>query len=117
MALVPRPAPFGDAWSDMIGFVFQRRPHQYVFAALSVAIPALTFYAFVDEFTREKEYQAPPVIYMKQWSADRTVAEIKAQQMRDLPGELAAKKAEADALEKNRAVFRRLQKQFKSIGG
>ncbi len=117
MAFLPRPAPLGDAWSDMIGYVFQRRPHQYVFAALSIGISALTFYAFVDEFTREREYRDPPVIYMQQWSAERTLAEIKAQQAKDLPAELAAKKARAEAIEKRKAAFRRLQADFKSVGG
>ncbi len=117
MAFLPKPAPIGDAWSDMIGFVFQRRPHQYVFAALSVAIPILTFFAFMSEFNRTKEYQDPPIIYMKQWSAERTIAEIKKQQAKDLPAELAAKKAEAEAIEKRRASFQRLRAQFKSVGG
>lgn len=117
MAFLPKPAPIGEAWSDMVAFVFQRRPHQYVFAALAVGIPILTFYAFVNQFSYEKEYQLPPVIYVKQWPAERTRAEMVAQQKRDLPGELARKKALADAIAKRKAMFKKMETQFKSVGG
>jgi hypothetical protein len=117
MALLPKPAPLGDAWSDMVGFVFQRRPHQYVFAALSVAIPILVYWGFVDQFSYEKEYIPPTPIYVQQWSTERTRADMQAQQAKDLPGELARKKAQADAIEKRKAMFRKLQAQLKAVGG
>jgi hypothetical protein len=117
MALLPKPAPIGDAWSDMIGFVLQRRPHQYVFAALSVAIPILVFLGFIDQFSYEKPYEAPTPIYVQQWTQERTRAEMMAQQAKDLPAELARKKALADAIEKRKAMFRRMQAQLKSVGG
>ncbi len=117
MAFLPKPAPIGEAWSDMVRFVFQRRPHQYVFAALAVAIPVLTFYAFVNQFSYEKEYKLPPVTYVEQWPTDRTRAEMIARQQKDLPGELARKKAAAEAVARRKAMFKKLQTQFKSIGG
>jgi len=117
MAFLPKPAPVGEAWSDMVAFVTERRPHQYVFAALAVAIPVLTFYAFVNQFSYEKEYTLPPVTYVKQWSAERTRAEMMAQQKKDLPAELARKKALADAIAKRKAMFKKMEAQFKSVGG
>ena len=40
-----------------------------------------------------------------------------AQQKKDLPGELARKKALADAIAKRKAMFKKLETQFKSVGG
>lgn len=117
MAFLPKPAPLGDAWSDMIAFVFERRPHQYVFAALSLAATALMLWAFTAQFSPEPEYVPPTVVYVEQWSAARTRAETEAQQKKDLPAELARKKAEADAIEARKAMFRKLQAQLKSFGG
>jgi hypothetical protein len=117
MAMLPKPAPIGDAWSDMVSFVFQRRPHQYVFAALSVSIPILVIIAFFGQFDYEKEYVPPTPIYVEQWTEERTRAEMMAQQAKDLPAELARKKAEADAIERRKAMFRKMQAQLKAFGG
>lgn len=117
MALLPKPAPIGEAWSDMVVFVSQRRPHQYVFAALAVCIPILVLIAFFGQFDYEKEYVPPTPIYVQQWTQERTRAEMMAQQAKDLPGELARKKAREEAIEKRKAMFRKMQAQLKSFGG
>ncbi len=115
--MLPKPAPIGEAWSDMVTFVTQRRPHQYVFAALSVTIPILVFIGFLGQFDYEKEYIPPEPIYVEQWTDKRTRAEMMAQQAKDLPGELARKKAREDAIEKRKAMFRKMEAQLKAFGG
>lgn len=117
MAMLPKPAPLGEAWADVRDFVLQRRPHQWVFAALAVTIPILVIAAFMKQFTLVKPYVPPTVIFADQWTAGRTVEEIRAKQAKDLPAELARKKAEADAIERRKAMFRKLEKQYKSIVG
>lgn len=116
MAMLPKPAPIGEAWSDMVGFLRERRPHQYVFAALAVTIPIVVVSAFFAQFDYQKEYIPPTPIYVQQWSTERTRAEMMAQQAKDLPGELARKKAREEAIEKRKAMFRKMQAQMKAFG-
>jgi hypothetical protein len=97
-------------------FLRQRRRHQIVFAALAIAIPIAVLLAFVDEFNRTPEWHPPEVMYVQQWSAERTRAEIAAQQARDLPGELAKKKQIEEFQAERRAQFKRAREALRSVG-
>jgi hypothetical protein len=116
MKFLPRPSTPRNALSDMIEFVRERRQHQYVFAALAIAIPTLTLYAIANEFDRKPEWKPPTVTYMTQWRASRTPAQVRAQQAIDLPAELARKKAARDAEAARKAQFVRLKTKLKAVG-
>ena len=116
MAILPRPSSPRAAWRDMIGFVRERRRHQMVFAALAIGVTIAMLGAFVDEFNRKEVWKPPVVTYVKQWPASRSLADVRAQQARDLPAELAEKKR-LEALEaEQRAQFQRARKQLHDIG-
>ncbi len=116
MAFLPRPVSPVSAIADMVTFIRERRQHQYVFAALSVAIPILVFYAFLSEFNRVEQWKPPVITYIDQWGPQRSRAEIQAQQARDLPGELARKKAQADAEAAHKADLIRLKSRLRAVG-
>jgi hypothetical protein len=116
MAFLPRPVSPTSAIADMVAFIRERRKHQYVFAALAVAIPILMFYAFQNEFNRSPQWKQPVITYVEQWRPDRTLKDIVAQQAKDLPGELARKKAEAEAEAAHKAELIRLKERLRAVG-
>lgn len=116
MSIIPRPASPRVAWQDAVSFLRQRRRHQIVFAALAIAVPILVIFAFMDEFNRTAEYHPPEVIYFKQWTAERTRAEIMAQQAKDLPAELAEKKRIEEFQAERRAQFKRARDALRKVG-
>jgi hypothetical protein len=108
MAILPRPSSPLDAWRDFRDFVRAPRKHKIVFAALACAFPVMLFWAMIRDADVRQEWIPPTIVYVKQWPASRTAAEARAQQARDLPAELAAKKAREDAAEAKRQSYRRL---------
>ena len=108
MAIFPRPSSPRAAWRDLRDVVVAPRKHKMVFAALSLAFPALIFIGMAREAKVDEEWVPPTIIYVKQWPASRTAAEARAQQAKDLPAERAAKKARDDAAEAQRQAYRRL---------
>jgi hypothetical protein len=116
MSIIPRPSSPRVAWRDAVLFLRQRRPHQIVFVALAIGIPIMVFLAFINEFNRVPEWQAPEVMYVQQWSAERTRAEVAAQQARDLPAELAKKKQIEEFQAERRAQFKRARDALRSVG-
>jgi hypothetical protein len=116
MSIIPRPASPRVAWRDAVSFLRQRRPHQIVFVALAIGIPILVFLAFINEFNRTPEWHPPEVMYVQQWTAERTRAEVAAQQARDLPAELAKKKQIEEFQAERRAQFKRAREALRSVG-
>jgi hypothetical protein len=108
MAILPKPSSPVAAWRDFRDVIAAPRKHKMVFAALSLAFPAMIFWAMAREAKGDEEWTPPTIIYVKQWSASRTAAEARAQQAIDLPAELAAKKEREDAAEAKRQAYRRL---------
>ena len=108
MAILPRPSSPLAAWRDFRDFVRAPRKHKIVFAALSLTLPLGIFWAMIREAKIDEVWKPPTIVYVKQWPASRTVAEARAQQAKDLPAELAAKKARDDAAEARRQSYRRL---------
>lgn len=94
----------------------QRRPHQIVFMALAIGIPLLVIGGFVNEFNRQPVWHEPEVMYVQQWTAERTRAEVAAQQARDLPAELAKKKQIEKFEAERRAQFKRARDALRSVG-
>src|SRR3569623_1128571 len=70
------------ASSDLYSYVRRRRPHQIVFLTLAFALPFGMFQLFMYD-TRIVRPYTRDIVYVQQWRADRTDAEILDQQMID----------------------------------
>ncbi len=77
---------------------------------LAVVITALWFWAIFDKLDVRPEWEPPKVMYVKQWPKTRTAAEVRAQQAKDAPQELAARKAEEAAARKRQDEYKQLAK-------
>lgn len=97
---IPLLSRFVGAWRDLRGFLATRQRHQYVFAALSVAICVLLVAGFYHD--SKFPYQER-IIYVQNWPANRTDAEIIAQQKVE---RIQKQKAMAE----RQAAYRRLAK-------
>jgi hypothetical protein len=83
--------------------------------ALAVGITAALIAAFVGDSKVEPEY-VPHITYVQQWRADRTDAEIKAQQVID-QAKREQQEAEIQAERaKSQAEFKRLDDKLKRMG-
>lgn len=94
----------GGAWADLRYFFGRRQPHQWGFGALAVTIVMVTLWAFWHDSDFKPAYHRD-IVYVQQWRADRTDADIIAQQKIDGPKEAAIKAAEAERQERNRRFF------------
>ncbi|MES2986778.1 MAG: hypothetical protein V4808_02620 [Pseudomonadota bacterium] len=116
MSFLSRFSPF-RAFSDLRAFLRSRRPHEVGFMALSIAITWTVILAFsIDTDNIQKDYVEPDIIYVQDYSANRTDAQIIAQQKIDLPKEKARAKALTDAQRKRQEEFKRLDDKLKSWG-
>ena len=104
MSWLPRPVGPRAAFADLRNFMRQRSREQVIGAALAVLVTAVIVIEF---FVDSKINTAPPpqVIYVEQWSTNRTDAEIIAEQKKD--------QAEREAAAKERQrQFQELEKRF-----
>ena len=108
MAILPRPSSPITAWRDFREFARAPRKHKIVFAALACVFPAFLLWAMIHDAKVDEEWVPPTIVYVKQWPANRTAAQVRAQQAKDLPAERAARKALDDAAEARRQAYRRL---------
>lgn len=95
------------ATRDLRVFLSRRKPYEVVFMGLAVAVTWTIIFAFAVDTHVESEKE-PVIIYAQSWPLNRSDEEIKAQQAKDLPQELA-RKAEIERLQKER------QQQFQKI--
>ena len=96
------------ALADLRYFFGQRRPHQWGFAALAVTLTGVTLWAFWHDSKFKPVYHRD-IIYVQQWRAGRTDAEVRAQQRIDAPAEAARRAAEMRRLEDNRRFFQKMK--------
>lgn len=103
------------AYQDLRLFLSQRRKHEVVFLALSLAITYLIIFYMIHDSKIVKDNR-PVIIYVQQWPANRTDAEIIAQQKIDgveqTKREEAAKKRDAE----NQAAWKRIDDGLKKYG-
>jgi hypothetical protein len=92
--------------ADFLSAFRQKIEHRWLFILLALLIPGIFVGAFIQQFTKEKDYHPPEVIFFQNWKANRSDAEIKRQQALDAPAEQAYRKAVADAEAKRRADMR-----------
>lgn len=93
----PDPEHKGGSIRDMLTVFRQPQPHKWAFIAASLAIPALGIIGFAVQYDKEAVYKPPPVIFIKDWPANRTEAQMKAQQALDAPAEQEYRDAVAAA--------------------
>jgi hypothetical protein len=103
------------AFTDLWGFLRQRRRHEVVFLVLSFSLTWGMFTAFMIDTRIVRPYKRD-IVYVQQWRADRTDAEIIAQQKIDLPKEKAALEAQAKADAQRRLAFKHMNDQLKAVG-
>lgn len=103
------------AYRDLRFFLSQRRPHELLFLTLSITITLLLIAGFVHDSHIPTPYKEN-IIYVEQWPADRTEAQILAQQKIDS----AAKHKQDAMLEKqrraNQAQFQALDNHLTAMG-
>lgn len=104
---LPRPSSPRAVWADLKAFAGERNPHQWIAGAIALAMPLALIGLFVlDSGTFKRE---PQLIYVESWRADRSDAEIVADQKK--------RQAEKEALQKERqAQMKRLGERMEKIG-
>jgi hypothetical protein len=105
---LPRPASPRVVWNDLRAFWKDRPRHQWMVAVLAVLIPLGIIVAF---FIDSSQGLTPrqEIVYFHSWPADRTDAEIRAQQKADLERINAAR-------ERRRQEFQRLDSSLNRLG-
>jgi hypothetical protein len=104
MSWFPRPVGPRAAIADLLAFMRQRSSEQRIGAALAVLVTAI----IVIEFLVDAQLgTAPPpqIVYVEQWPANRTDAQIAADQKKD--------QAEKEAFQKEKQrQFQKLENQL-----
>lgn len=105
MSWFPRPVGPRAAWADLRAFLRHREREHWIGAALAVLVTIIIIIEFLVD---SKINTAPPprMVYVEQWNADRTDAEIVADQ----------KKAQAEKEAAQRERQRQFQKLEKQLG-
>ena len=82
MSWFPRPSTPSAAFADLRAFMSHRSREQKIGAALSLLVTAIIVIVF---FVDSKINTAPPpyIVYVENWPAKRSDAEIVAQQKKD----------------------------------
>ena len=104
MSWFPRPVGPRAAFRDLGAFMRQRSREQRIAAALAVLSTMIIVVVFFADAKVNTETPAQ-IVYVEQWSANRTDSEIVAQQKKDQ----AAREA---ALKERQRQFKKLEKQL-----
>jgi len=107
-------SPLG-AVRDLRAFLARRQPYELGFLALSMVITLGLLVAFVHDSHVAAPYK-PDIIYVEQWRADRTDAEIIAQQKLDKIKQDAELADYHRRQAERQAQFKRLDDHLKSMG-
>jgi len=104
MSVFPRPSSPTAAFRDLFAFMRQRSREQVIGAALAVLVTMIIAILFLVD-PKVNTQPGEQIVYVESWPANRTDAQIAADQKKDQAAMLAAKK------EKQRQ-FQKLAKQF-----
>lgn len=105
---LPRPSSPKALLADMRAFASQRSPHHWIAAGLAIVMPAAVIILFITD-TQRNIAPGPQLIYVESWSANRTDAEIVADQKKH-QAEREAKQAE------RQRQFKRLDDKLEKLG-
>lgn len=103
------------AYRDLRRFLATRKTYELVFLMLAIAVTWTIMFAIANNSTVEKVYR-PNIVYVEQWSANRTDAEIIAQQKIDGPKEKAAAEEARRQDAETQAAYKRLDDKLKKYG-
>ncbi|WP_093667130.1 hypothetical protein [Sphingomonas gellani] len=95
------------AYRDLRMFLASRERYELGFFALAVAITGFVIFAFARDSSFPTEYRRD-IVYVEQWRADRTDADIRAQQKIDAPIKEKRVAEQKAAQERNRAGFKKV---------
>ena len=105
----PKPAAPRALWTDLRAFVANTGRHKLVFLTIAIGITSLIITGFIVESRDRTLLPGPQTIYVSDWHADRSDAEIQAQQKIDMRDLKAAR-------EERRRQFQRLDNTLKRLG-
>jgi len=103
------------AYRDLRFFLGNRQPHELWFLIAALMVTSFLVYAFAKDSYAEPVYK-PNIVYVEQWTADRTDAEIIAQQKIDGPIKAKALAEQKAREEATRASFKRLDDKMTAMG-
>jgi len=86
---LPRPSSPAAAWRDLRAFLASRDRSQIFFAILAIAMPLLIVLGFAIDANIKPQ---PQIIYVESWPANRSEAEILADQKKDQAKREAARR-------------------------
>lgn len=104
------------ALGDLRAYLRRRQRHQIVFLTAAIGLTFLMIYGFAIEMKGKPREYHRDIVYFKQWNADRTDAQIVAQQKIDGPEQTKREEAEKRLEAEKRAIFKRLGDQMNSVG-
>ncbi|WP_404373406.1 hypothetical protein AB5I39_07950 [Sphingomonas sp. MMS24-J45] len=104
------------AWRDLRTYLVTRRPHQLGFMALSLVLTYTMILGTLDVSRMPKPAYHRDIIYVQQWRADRTIAEIVAQQKIDGVEQTRREKELKRLQDERKAQLKKLDDTLKSYG-
>lgn len=99
MSIIPRPASPKRAWADLRDYLAEGRRHKILFLLLALAATWVIIWGFLID-SKTNIMPGPQIIYVQDWSADRTDADIIAQQKIDLEKRIERVKNKQDQFRK-----------------
>jgi hypothetical protein len=115
MSFLSRFSPL-RAFRDLRSFLASRKPYEVGFMALAIAVTWTVMLVFARDTHVEPDYREPEIVYVQNYKADRSDADIKAQQKLDLPEEQARKDAIIEAQRKRQQQFKRIDDALNAWG-
>jgi hypothetical protein len=105
---LPRPASPRVLWADLKAFAAERSAYHWIATAAAIGMPIAIVVVFTID-GRTNIAPPPQIIYVESWRADRTDAEIIAEQKKD--------KARLDALkQERRRQFQKIDEKMERMG-
>jgi N-acyl-L-homoserine lactone synthetase len=101
---------------DLLAYMRRRQRHEIVFLTGAAGLTFLMLFGFTIEMHGPKREYHRDIIYFQQWNANRTDAQIIAQQKIDGPEQTKREEAERKLEAEKRAIFKRLGDQMNSVG-
>jgi hypothetical protein len=115
MGFLGRFNPF-RALGDLRQYLAARQRHEIIFLFVALALAILIITGFAIGTRVERPYRPPDIIYVQSWRADRSDADIVAQQKIDAEQKKIQDAKEAKFEAEKRAAFKRANDALKRWG-
>ncbi|MBM3928407.1 MAG: hypothetical protein FJ335_08125 [Sphingomonadales bacterium] len=103
------------AVQDLRLFLATRQKHELIFLFVSVTLTTLLIAGFIKDSRVEKPYKRD-IVYVENWRADRSDAEIRAGQIRDMATRTKLDAMREKAMADRKASFQRVDDKLTSWG-